>query len=627
MSDKIFGVSAAGTPTDYVDNESIANGSGQTAMRQRVRLGGALGSLLAQVLGYGSLRVTQDNPSEFYDPFDTTIDTVYAWNAPAVGGSGSSSQATGGLTLSTGTSASSYATLGSQPTFVGRVPGFEQIGWANMLPASIPSGTYAFWGVGTVPATPTTTAPLTDAVGWEIDTSGKLWAVVYQAGTRTAIANVTGTGDGSLSSSGSSVQPTDGKYHRYSLIMRTDRTYWYVDSQDAHVAVSDFQFPSVQRLPLRMLVISGASVPPAAMTLTSTGVGAGDSGANSTMLSDGANPWRKASVLTSGALGVGEKRETASASPVIPAPSATGTITVYSGQGASNYLGLSDSAFTGGAPAAGSTAYLIPGSDHSSFSVQVTGTWTGTLQTEVTLDGQTWIPVNTRASGTGTLKNNFTTNGLYRGVLGGCYALRVRAITTISGSASIFMAVGSHAAVFQNSDVLSLSEAQYFASSSGGNSAWGVSSQEISLAAAGTEYPLMFLWNNDPSGGRVIYLSKVTKGASASARFRRYRTGPGGTNMTYSSGGSALTINNRANQNATATCALAYGGTGITVTNKPAYAEKTVYIGSQGGQLETDENGGILIPPQVGILWTAVCESADEVASIEVAYWDGTSLT
>ncbi len=310
------------------------------------------------------------------------------------------------------------------------------------------------------------------------------------------------------------------------------------------------------------------------------------------------------------------------------------SITADSGTGVAPSTGLNDAAFP---PAAGSVALLDSSSSHASWSVQVTGTWTGRLYTEVSIDGLTWIPVNSRQSAGGRLANNFTQNGLYRGTYGGMQAFRVRAVGAFTGTAKVFIVLGDTAAVFQNSDVVVQSEAQYYSSLAGLNSGWGVCSQEITLTNAATEYPALWMFNNDAAGGRVVYINKVAKGANGPVKVRRYRTGPGGTQMARTAGGTLLTINNKGNQAAAASAVVAYGGfggTALAISNVPTYFEKQTFIGGngsggiyQGGTVDTDEGGSILIPPQTGMYWTINAAVAGLLGVVEVSYWDGTTLT
>lgn len=323
-----------------------------------------------------------------------------------------------------------------------------------------------------------------------------------------------------------------------------------------------------------------------------------------------------AKVFMNGSLQVGYDNEAQAAQ----------NITASSGAGANTAAGLANATYTGG-----SVVIFQTSEDHSSIQIQISGTWSGTLQTERTLDGNFWFPTNVRRNAAGNqIANQLTQNGLYVGTYATTYQYRVRALTGFSGTATVAFSAGTQAGTFLLSEVTTVTESQYFASSAGNNSAWGVCSQEVTLATANTEYPVLWLFNNDATGGRVLYLMKTQKTASTATKIRRYRTGPGGTQMTRASGGTLLTINNRANQSATATAAVAYNGPGLVINNQPTYFEKMSYVGQSGanntGVVETDEQGSILVPPQTGILWAAAGLTNNAVVSIEVAYWDGLTL-
>lgn len=330
----------------------------------------------------------------------------------------------------------------------------------------------------------------------------------------------------------------------------------------------------------------------------------------------GANANDLANVFSSGGLQVGYDNEILSSQ----------NITTASGAAANTSAGLANATYV-----TGSTVILQTSEDHTSIQLQISGSWTGTLQTERTLDGTYWFPTNVRRNAAGNqISNLITQNGLYAGTYAGTHSYRIRALTGFTGTATITLSAGVISGTYLISEVTTLSQQQYYASSAGMNSMWGLCSQEVALATSGTEYPLLFLWNNDAVGGRVLYLAKTQKTASSACKIRRYRTGPGGTNMTRTSGGNAITINNRANQAATTTAALAWGGPGIVIANQPSQYEKMSFIGQSGNNngfaIETDEGGSILVPPQTGLLWTGIPLSANQIASVEVVYWDGLSL-
>jgi len=69
--------------------------------------------------------------------------------------------------------------------------------------------------------------------------------------------------------------------------------------------------------------------------------------------------------------------------------------------------------------------------------VQVTGTWTGTLQFELSADGATWVAAGAAAVATGTLATTTTANGLWRIEAGGMAGVRVTATAAITGTAVV----------------------------------------------------------------------------------------------------------------------------------------------------------------------------------------------
>jgi hypothetical protein len=142
------------------------------------------------------------------------------------------------------------------------------------------------------PPFPTVAAPITDGVGFEVS-SGKMFAVVYANGVRTAIQDMS-------AATGNSTAPTNTSNHRYIVFIRTDKAYFFVDTLGTEVASSSFQSPTVQTLPIRFLSISGGS----ATSILSPGIAAWDTGKNNTQISDGTYPWRKVTVSAAGGLKV-----------------------------------------------------------------------------------------------------------------------------------------------------------------------------------------------------------------------------------------------------------------------------------------------------------------------------------
>jgi hypothetical protein len=70
--------------------------------------------------------------------------------------------------------------------------------------------------------------------------------------------------------------------------------------------------------------------------------------------------------------------------------------------------------------------------------IQISGTWTGTLQSEISVDsGTTWILHSIHQIGSATFSSSFTNNFVGSLNLGGKTNFRVRAIAAITGTASI----------------------------------------------------------------------------------------------------------------------------------------------------------------------------------------------
>ena len=251
------------------------------------------GTNTASVFPGSFLRVTDEPHQLFYDPFDIAFDTTNRWNNPTTSGSGvAASNSSGNMTLATGTTASSYSKVTSQPTFIPTIPGWLSDSWANKFESSPITNAERFWGRGTLPTTPTTSAPVTDGCGFEIFTDGKMYAVTYSNGTRTAIQDLS-------SATGNGKQPVDGNFHRYIVFYRTDRIFWYIDSIAPSGLVASASFPTgptVQSLPLAVVAVGGATPPASSAIFTSAGVAVSDTAKNNIQLSDGYYPWRKTTI-------------------------------------------------------------------------------------------------------------------------------------------------------------------------------------------------------------------------------------------------------------------------------------------------------------------------------------------
>lgn len=292
MADTTVNTGVTGQPIRVLT--ALGAGSGD---QQVLTLADQYGNLAARP--FGPLKVSQEEHTLFLDTHDQALDTVNRWVTPT--GANTPAVSSSVLTFGVATTASAFGKLTSQPSFLPLIPGFLQPSFAIKLD---PSGAAAinghrFWGVGISPTTPATTSAatkLTDAIGWEIDTDGKLYGVVYAAGVRTAIdMSATGTG------AAAGVQPLDGGYHRYLMQIRTDRIYWFIDGLSFYVATMSFTTPATQTLPILIQTINpAASVAAGGYPLRVQGSVVADTASNSSQVSDGTYPWRKVRVGPNG---------------------------------------------------------------------------------------------------------------------------------------------------------------------------------------------------------------------------------------------------------------------------------------------------------------------------------------
>lgn len=119
----------------------------------------------------------------------------------------------------------------------------------------------------------------------------------------------------------------------------------------------------------------------------------------------------------------------------------SGNITVID-SGSSTTSGANGQSIITGTATNNSTVSLA-GSGNSSFSILITGTWTGTLQFERSLDsGTTWTPIGAFSAGTSYSTSTVTANGAFHGNASSSTNIRVRATATITGTATVKILLG-----------------------------------------------------------------------------------------------------------------------------------------------------------------------------------------
>lgn len=115
---------------------------------------------------------------------------------------------------------------------------------------------------------------------------------------------------------------------------------------------------------------------------------------------------------------------------------ATQNITIQDTGSASTAQANGQNAITG-TPTAGSTASFSVSSQNS-YDVQVTGTWTGTLANEISIDGGvTWFQRGIKQTGSSYISSAFTNNFEASGNVTGATNVRVRATTAVTGTATV----------------------------------------------------------------------------------------------------------------------------------------------------------------------------------------------
>ena len=108
-----------------------------------------------------------------------------------------------------------------------------------------------------------------------------------------------------------------------------------------------------------------------------------------------------------------------------------------------------------GTPTAGSAAtFAMPSCETAQL--EITGTWTGTLQVEVSGDGTTWVTRSLHVGGTAILASSFTANIFGAANVGGKSYIRVRAIAAITGTATVSCLVSNNPTLFYIANSLRL---------------------------------------------------------------------------------------------------------------------------------------------------------------------------
>ena len=236
------------------------------------------------------LRVSGEPVSIFSDNFDNAVLDQNRWNPTIAAGAGTWTTAGGSMAFVTDTNNNTAISLSSATTFSPTGIDFYILTMPVKLEASpVVTNTHRFWGIGTPNAPFSATSPLINAVGFEVDTTGTLNAVVY--------------GGGAKLFSQALVRPTDGQFHRYRILWRPDQANFYVDTFDVPQARSQYILPNVLTQPIHFHCINGTS-PSGVPTFQVLSCGVSDTGNNFVAIADGTYPNRKTTVTPTGNLQV-----------------------------------------------------------------------------------------------------------------------------------------------------------------------------------------------------------------------------------------------------------------------------------------------------------------------------------
>lgn len=255
---------------------------GSWAERQATAIVGSSG-VEANVNALGQLRVRAESTSLFTEEFDS-LDTVNRWTLRNSGGSATA--ALGALTVSGSTTASAWGGLQTQPTFQAIGLNFLEFGGVFLFPNTTIANTKRFFGMATIPATPTVAVPITDGFGFELDGTGQLFAVIYESGVRSPRSvNIT-----------AAAALTSGAPLPFIMGRRADQLLFFVTNNLKPDAVIPLPGLDLTALPMAFLAVNGSVAPASSPTFVCFGVGVGDTGCNAGSIKDPVNPFWQAAV-------------------------------------------------------------------------------------------------------------------------------------------------------------------------------------------------------------------------------------------------------------------------------------------------------------------------------------------
>ena len=358
--------------TDGINFTAASGGATSIASAAQAAFG-----IVAKAEPFGGLEVTGGTTTLLSDAFDATLDTTNKWS---VSGTTLPSTVSGSCVASLTAANSVSSVMVSQASFP---PLFQHYVLGAQLTLGAPQvnpNAHRFFGPGLVTSYAAAT-PLTNGHGLEVDLTGALNLVVYISGVRYVVnstnpALITPPGswaaDMVMSNYGSTMTwPTS---NTAILFMRYvgPVVYFYmantVSGLDVPIGVANY-VPAQLVLPLRLANITTPAVSTVlATTFTLSGLLFGVAGGTNITQSDSTYPWRQNQIDALGR-----------SATMTPELTATGSITTQN-------------LVPGGVATAGSAVSLAT-SGLQNIMVQVTGTYTGALSLQVTIDNVNWITV------------------------------------------------------------------------------------------------------------------------------------------------------------------------------------------------------------------------------------------
>jgi len=357
--------------TDGVNFTAVSGGATTLASAAQAAVG-----IIAKANVFGSLSTSGGLVTLFNDSFDTTLDlnkwTLSGTTPPAASGTS--------VLLSLTAANSVSSSMISVPSFTPQGAPYVLAGQMTLGAQQANPNVVRIFGASVVTGF-TAGNPTTDGHQWEVDVTGALCACVYIAGVRYVVnstnpALITAPGSWAANMTMSNYgQPLTWPASGTAIVTMqyySGLVYFFMASaitgMDIPVGVASYQ-PNVAALPIRIASISTPAVSTVlATTYTVSGMLLGAIGGSNFTQADPVYPWR---LQTVDALG--------RSATMTPELTATGSITTQN-------------LVPGGVATAGSAVSLAT-NGLANLMVQVTGTYTGALSLQITVDNVNWITV------------------------------------------------------------------------------------------------------------------------------------------------------------------------------------------------------------------------------------------